>query len=523
MGNYLNPNNDGFALSLRSEIHVDKSGMIEQTNKVFNTRNRYICVSRPRRFGKSMSLDMLTAYYSTGCNSREMFTGLKIEKAESFEEHLNKYNVIALDMYQFLHESKGNMSEMLNSIQNELLDELSSLCEIEHTEGYPSLIKTLKKAFAKTNKSFVFLIDEWDCIFREHKSNADAQKEYLDFLRLLLKDKTYVGLAYITGILPIKKYGTHSALNMFTEISMLNTGAYAEYTGFTENEVEELCNRYNMPVDMAKKWYNGYEIEGLAIYNPRSVVSSMESKKFSSYWTETETYEALKVYIEANIGGLKDAVVKLLNGESLSIETLTFQNDMVSVESIDDVLTLLVHLGYLTYNEDKQTVRIPNYEIEKEFAATVKVLKWSAVADLFRDSNVLIDATLAGDEKAVAEGLQKAHQDNTSILQYNDENSLACVITLAYYTARRHYDMYREFPTGKGFADVVYTPIQGIDKPAMIIELKCDGSAEQAIEQIKSKEYDCALKSYKGEVILVGINYDKKSKTHTCKIERITK
>ena len=369
----------------------------------------------------------------------------------------------------------------------------------------------------------MFIIDEWDCIFRKHINDTDAQTKYLDFLRNLLKNQSYIALAYMTGILPIKKYGEHSAINMFTEISMTNARNLAEFTGFTESEVHELCERYNMPFDETKRWYDGYNLKGMSIYNPRSVVMSMTGHDYDSYWTSTETYEALKIYIEMNFEGLKDKIKELIAGEKIEINPAKFQNDMTTFYSADDILTLLVHLGYLTFDFYTKKVWIPNSEVAQEFINSIEDGGWEEVMRSVRASDELLKATLACDEEKVAELIEQSHQDNTSILKYNDENALSCVLSLAYYSARKSYIIERELPAGKGFADLVFKPRSNNSNPAMIVELKYDGSAESAIEQIKEKQYTDCLKDYSGEVLLVGINYDKESKKHSCKIEKAKK
>mgnify|MGYP002527761332 FL=1 len=522
MGIYLNPGNIDFQRAINSEIYVDKSQLIEYTNKKLFTEQQFICVSRPRRFGKSMAANMLTAYYSRGCNSEEMFKNLKISKAGTFKKHLNRYNVIHINMVNFLSESQ-NMDEMIEFIEEDLIDELKNEYPDIRYPKRQNLIKIIAAIFSQTNIPFIFIIDEWDCIFREHQNDTDAQKKYLDFLRNLLKDQSYVALAYMTGILPIKKYGKHSALNMFTEVSMTDPREYAEFTGFTESEVKQLCDEYKMPFDETKRWYDGYNLMGVSAYNPRSVVMSMTGGYFNNYWTSTETYEALRVYIEMNFDGLKDTIIELLAGQKAVIDTTTFSNDMVTFETKDDVLTLLVHLGYLTYDFYTKEVSIPNYEISEQFASTIKVMGWSEVANSLKLSDELLKSTLNCDAEKVAELIDKAHSDNTSILKYNDENSLSCVISLAYYSARKTYTIERELPAGKGFADLVFRPRKNNSNPAMIVELKYDKSAEGAIEQIKKKKYADCLKDYSGKILLVGINYNKDTKKHDCVIEKVYK
>ena len=519
MGIYLNPKGTDFEEALNSEIYIDKSKLIKYTNKVLRTKQKYICVSRPRRFGKSMAAEMLTAYYSCGCDSKEMFSRLKIAEAESFEKHLNRYNVIHINMVNFLSESQ-DIDEMIGFIEEDLIDELKNEYSDVHYPRRENLIKVIATIFSQTNIPFIFIIDEWDCIFRVHKSDENSQTKYLNFLRNLLKDQSYVALAYMTGILPIKKYGEHSAINAFYEYSMTGAEPISEFTGFTEDEVKELCEKYNKSFSEMKRWYDGYNLNGISIYNPKSVVESILRGQFNNYWTSTETYEALKIYIEMNFDGLKDTIIELLAGEKAVIDTTTFSNDMVTFETRDDVLTLLIHLGYLTYDFYTKEVSIPNYEISEQFASTIKVMGWSEVADSLKSSDELLKATLNCDEEKVAELIDKAHSDNTSILKYNDENSLSCVISLAYYSARKTYTIERELPAGKGYADLIFRPRKNNSNPAMIVELKYDKSAEGALEQIKKKQYTDCLKDYSGEILLVGINYDKENKSHNCRIEK---
>lgn len=368
----------------------------------------------------------------------------------------------------------------------------------------------------------MIIIDEWDCIFRSKKNHKEDQTKYLDFLRDLFKDQSYIALAYITGILPIKKYGEHSAINVFYEYFMTDAKPIEEFTGFTEKEVQGLCKKYHMPFEETKRWYDRYCVDGVSIYNAKSVVEAMLRGKFSNYWTQTETYEALKIYIQSNEFGVQDIILKLLAGETYEIDTTTFSNDMVTFASKDDVLTLLVHLGYLTYDSRNKTISIPNHEVMEQFLSTIKILGWNEVVQALQVSEKLVQATLACDEIKVARLVEQAHQDNTSILKYNDENSLSCVIALAYYAARKNYVLHRETPAGKGFTDLVFEPRRNCTLPAFIVELKWGHSAEEAVEQIKNKDYTDCLKNYSGEILLVGINYDKE-KHHTCKIERIKK
>ena len=530
MGSYLNPGNKGFQESLNSKIYVDKTGLIEKTNAALNTRQKFMCVSRPRRFGKSMAADMLAAYYARGEDSAELFEALKISKAESYEKHRNQYDVIKVNMQEFLSMTHS-MDEMLSMLQKYLIFDLMDHFETVRFRDEHNLIQVMKDIYSKTNHSFIILIDEWDCLFREYKQDKEAQKEYLDFLRAWLKDKDYVALAYMTGILPIKKYGSHSALNMFTEYSMTDPGDLAEYFGFTEKEVFALCEKYDMSFEEAKMWYDGYQLiahrqtgnEIYSIYSPKSVVEAMLRHKFGTYWNQTETYEALKIYIQMDMDGLKDSVVRMLAGDAVSIHIGTFSNDMITFATKDDVLTLLVHLGYLTYNSTAETVSIPNKEVSQEYINAISTMNWYGVAESVEASRKLLEALWEMDADAIAAGVEKAHEE-ISILQYNDENSLSCTIHLAFYFAREYYTMVRELPAGKGFADVCMIPRPHYrDKPAIVIELKWDKSAVGAIEQIKEKQYGNVLKDYQGNLLLVGINYNKTTKKHECVIEAMKK
>lgn len=520
MGIYLNPGNQLFAESLRSQIYVDKTGMIAYTNSCMNTEQKYICVSRPRRFGKSMAAKMLTAYYVKNCDSRNLFKGLRAEKVSDYEEHLNKHDVFFLNMQRFL--SRADSAEnLVLYLQQAVIKELKEPYGDVIGEEEQSLVTALEMIYAETGTGFIFIIDEWDCIFREKQHDTEAQTKFLDFMRDLLKDQPYVDLVYMTGILPIKKYGTHSALNIFDEFSMTEPSLMVEYVGFTDEEVGRLCEQYQADYGEMQKWYDGYIFSGnLHIYNPKSVVDALRKNRFASYWTKTETYEALKVYIGMNFDGLKESVVTMLAGGRYSINTGKFQNDMTTFNSKDDVLTLLIHLGYLAYDADRQEVFIPNQEIADEFRNAVDDENWAEIEKVLTDSERLLRATLNQEEEAVARGIDNVHMEMTSVFSYNDENSLSCVISLAYFSARKDYILVRELPSGKGLADIVFVPRKHKVNPALVVELKWDKSAEGAIAQIKRKQYTKVLEEFTGDILLVGINYDKKDKVHTCIIEK---
>ena len=518
MGIYLNPQNTLFQNMKNSEIYVDHSLMIENINKIINTENNKLCVSRPRRFGKSTDANMLVAYYSKGCDSSNIFKDLKISQTELYQKHLNQHNVIHINMQDFLSKTH-DIDKMLILLTKLIFRDIKKVYQDIEYFDIDDLIQVLEDVYAEVNERFIFVIDEWDCIFREYQGDKRAQEKYLDFLRNLLKDKPYVSLCYMTGILPIKKYGTHSALNMFKEVSILNPTPLEEFMGFTEKEVQDLCLKYDMDYEKMKDWYDGYKMtDDLSVYNHRSVVYALMDRKYENYWSATETYEALRVYIDMNYDGLKDDVVKLLAGEEVYLNTDKFQNDMTTFKSKDDVLTLLIHLGYLGYNSSNQTCYIPNKEVIDSFVNSIRSSNWNETTKALLNSRALLEATWNRDEELVAKYIEEAHLD-TAILTYNNENALSYTISIAYMYARNHYTIIREMPSGKGYADMVFIPKD--DKPAMIVELKWDHEAETAIDQIKEKKYPKGLEEYRDNLLIVGISYDKKTKKHSCRIEEV--
>lgn len=529
MGNYLNPTSKGFRECLQSQIYVDKSNLISYTNSVIDTQQKYICVSRPRRFGKSMAASMMAAYYSSGTDSSELFCSLKISWDAFYEKYRNKYDVIMVNIQEFLSNT-DSAEEMIRILQGQIIRELCrEYPDIDMDKSH--LVWAMKDVFAATGRSFVILIDEWDCLFREYQKDTDSQKKYLDFLRSWLKDQVYVSLAYMTGILPIKKYGSHSALNMFSEYSVTNPGKLSEFFGFTVDEVKDLCEKYTMNFEETRAWYDGYnfalpdgnEVRHISIYSPKSVVEAMIHREFLNYWSRTETYEALQRYIQMNYDGLKDSIVTMIAGGSVPIDINGFSNDMTTFSCADDVLTLLTHLGYLSYDSSTKSVSIPNKEVNEEYLTAIRRSEgWGEVVRSVNNSQKLLQALWDMDGEAVAEGIDCAHQE-VSILQYNDENALSYTVNLAFYAAKEYYTFIRELPSGRGFADICLIPRRKyIDKPAILIELKWDKSAQGAITQIKNKNYIASLEEYSGDLLITGINYDKATKKHRCVIERIT-
>ena len=524
MSKFINIGNTDFA-SVRKDEYVDKSQLIAYVNSVLGTQRKFLCVTRARRFGKSLAVKMLCAYYDHSCDSRFLFQDLKISQDSSFNAHLNRYPVIYLDASIFTTNLKSQSGQIVHEMNDALSQELQETYPEVPINAFDSLPAQLLTVVEHTHKQFVFIIDEWDAICRE-MGDEDVMRQYVDWLRSMFKtsytDRIFAGV-YMTGILPIKQYNTESALNNFEEFSMVNPGPLAGYFGFTKDEVTALSRKYHMDPDEIQIWYDGYQIGTMEeIYNPYSVMRAMQRQSIESYWVATTTYEGLKNYIIMNYDGLRDAIGALLIGKEERVDVLRFTNDIHSVNSRDAVLALLIHLGYLSYDRENRACRIPNQEVRQEFERTIQDTGWEVIANAINRSEQLLKDTLTGNEEAVAATIEIVHQDNTSILQYNDENALAYVVSLAYQTAHQYYKFFRELPAGKGFADIVLVPYRNVDKPAIVIELKYDKTAEGAIKQIKNKHYGEALRDYIGEIVLVGINYEKRSKQHTCIIEKIS-
>ncbi len=554
MGAYLNPGKEYYQMALNSEIFVDKTEMIGFLNTVVNSKQRYLSVSRPRRFGKTTAADMICAYYDREADSREMFEKLKIAEASSEESgkawdcYLGGFDVIRITMTRFL-KRKMTVGESLEKMQGLVIREYKKKYTDTEFVDDADLLQAMDDVYCGMGRQVVIVIDEWDAVFRERQDDKDGQKEYLDFLRDLMKDNRHIALAYMTGILPIKKYGKHSALNMFTEYSMMFPRQLASYTGFTAEEVEELCGKYGRFYEAVKDWYDGYVVSDVIppdsehcesgpngerqgelryhLYSPLSVVEAMTTGRIQNYWNKTETYEALAEYIRKDFDGLKEAVALLMDGGRLAVDTSTYQNDMTTLAGRDDVLSLLVHLGYLGYDDERGEVFIPNKEILDEFKASTKGSEWKDAFKAFEVSEELLEATWAGDEGRVAELVEDAH-NKAGNKTYNDEAALSYGIQLAYYAARKYYTEILELDTGKGYADIAYLPSpKNPEKPALLIELKYGKSADVAMDQIRRQKYLDRFEHYRGSILVVGINYDKnlpndspEFKHHSCRIER---
>lgn len=457
MGRFVNPDNSAFQVALNSRIYVDKTGLLKYTNSVLDTMEGYICNSRPRRFGKSYAANMLAAYYSKGAESEQMFTGLEISKDPEFKKHLNKYDVIHIDVQWFLSNCK-DVNNVVQFITDAVLDELRDIYPSTLPQNVSFLSDGLSWIREKTGQKFIIIIDEWDVLIRDEAMNKKVQEEYLNFLRGMFKGTEptkYIQLAYLTGILPFRKDKSQSAVNNLKQYSMLSAGPLAPYVGFTEDEVKALCEKYNRDFDEVKRWYDG----------------------------------------------LKSAIIEMLSGDQVKIDVTSFQNDTAHFANRDDVITYLIHLGYLAYNQKDQAAFVPNEEIRQELIRATRRKKWDELILLQKESEELLDATLNMENEVVASQIEKIHEEYVSSIQYNNENSLSSVLTIAYLSALQYYfKPVRELPTGRGFADFVFIPKPDYinDYPALIVELKWNKSAKTALQQIKKKNTPLRLKTTQG-------------------------
>lgn len=537
MGIYINKGNTGFTGYTNGE-YIDKTGMIAYINSTLNTGNRLTCVTRPRRFGKSMAANMLCAYYDKSCDSSALFDRFVIAKDASYREHLNKYSVIYIDVTNFTTEYSGR-EDIIDILQAKVkADVREAYTAIDYDED-SSLMDVLLAISIHTGEKFIFIIDEWDALCRELTDKPSIMNEYVDLLRRMFKSNdtpiVFAGV-YMTGILPIKKYGTQSALNDFREYSMTCAGPLAPYFGFLPEEVERLVRKRDGFYNMLKCWYDGYILDDNGwdgtqfkllryhIYNPNSVMHAFMFGQCDNYWAQTESFESLRQYIDNDFDGVKETLQSLIDGKPVKISTLTFGNDMNQINSRDELFTLMVHLGYVSYNSADHTVSFPNMEVRMEILEAIRnSRRHKELAELIKASDRLLQATQDMDEQAVKEAVEYVHNHKVAPNFYNNEQALRSVVRMAYLTAIDDYQDIQELPTGKGYADIVYLPRPLSSYPALVIELKWNESVNTAIDQIRERDYPEMLKPFSDNILLVGISYDKDTKAHECRIERITK
>ena len=505
-----------FKMDIASEPYVDKSLLIDKLNSFIRTRNRFICITRPRRFGKTMNATMLGAYYTQGYDAHDLFKNLKIAQTTSYEKHINKHHVFYIDfsrMPDYCDSYRTYIDSIMKTIKEDLMNIYPKLSEKSYDYLY--------QMFLDTNDSFIFIMDEWDSIFYKDFMQEKDKKAYLEFLKGLLKDQPYVELAYMTGVLPIAKYSGGSELNMFKEYNFMNDRTYEDYFGFNEEEIIELTKKYTKPsFETLKKWYDGYyKSDGSSLFNPRSVSSALIDGICLNYWTETGPMNEIAEYIEHNVDAVREDIVKMVAGIPIEVELEGYGAEQLRLDSRDEILSAMVVFGFLSYHDG--FLRIPNHELMEKFQTVLKRSSMGGVADIVNNSKNVLDATIELDAKRVAQYIEEAHDREIPFLQYNNENSLSCVITLCYLYARNYYEVTREDKSGKGFVDYLFTPKKK-GYPAIILELKYNKTAQEAIDQIKRKNYVDRVRNFK-EILYVGINYSidaDEHKHHDCIIEK---
>ncbi len=524
MGQFLNKGNKKFADFSKTKYFVDKTELI---NKLLekDADEKFICNSRARRFGKSVTADMLVAYFSKGADSRSLFEPLKCVKDGQFLDNMNRYDTIFVDIqaqFAIAQFEKENPTRFISrNIVRELQEEYPDIAL-----GGMALMNAVSRIYHETGSQFVIIFDEWDYPIRELAEGSGERSDYIELLRGLFKNsdaKEYIRLAYLTGIMPIVRKKGQSAVNNFMEYTMTNPMDLAQDIGFTESEVRMLCERSGADYGQMREWYNGYDLNGIAMYNPLSVVRALSSGRFQQYWTVTGTYGDIDDLISKNFDGLREEIIKMLSGNRIPINVSNGKNDLQYFKNKSEVITALIHLGYFAYDADAREAYVPNKEIQEVFYQYMEDNESDNLSRFMKFSEKILSTVLEGDAEETARQIQGVHNDFVSSIEYNDENSLSCTIMIALISAfRYYYKPVRGFPCEKGFADIVYLPLPNYpNRPVIVVELKWDKGADAAIAQIKKRQYPESLRSFSGEILLVGIDYDKKTKEHTCVIERL--
>ena len=537
MGIFLNSTApfEAYKITALDKYFIDKTMLIEELIPSIGREQRFLCITRPRRFGKTVMANMVASYFGKAIDSSFVFEHLAIAKSPVYEEYINKYDVIYID-FSRLPENCQTYEEYINriktGIKEDLLEEFS---ELELKEEM-SLWDILAKIFQKTNRKFMFIMDEWDAVFHMPFISQKERQEYLLFLKNLLKDQVYVELAYMTGILPIAKYSAASELNMFVEYNMATRERFSSYFGFSEEEVDKLFQIYSETTirpritrhDL-KIWYDGYcTASGEHLYNPRSIICALTDNQLCCYWTGSGPYDEIFYYIKGNIDEVREDFILMISGEHIEAKVQEYAATAEELTTKNQIYSAMVIYGLLTYEDGE--VFIPNRELMykyNELLLTNESLGY--VYRLAKESERMLKATLAGDTQTMAEILEYAHNTESPILSYNNEIELSAIVNLVYLAARDKYRVEREDKAGKGYVDFIFYP-EKKNSSAIILELKVDASPEEAIQQIKDKQYILRFKGklaekakYTGEILLVGINYNKETKMHSCKIEKINR
>ena len=534
MGQFLNNKEpyDKFKTVMNGTYFVDKSEILEELIPALQQEQRFFCITRPRRFGKTVMANMIAAFFEN-TSEPSLFEHLHIAEYAGYKEQAGKHDVIYIDFSEMPRECQ-NYQEYIDRVQDGLVRDIQ--------EAYPELViennaavwDILSLVFNQTGHKFIFVIDEWDAVFHSSFITEKDKKDYLLFLKLLLKGQSYVELAYMTGVLPIAKYSDGSELNMFLEYNMATRVRFSEYFGFSDEEVDMLYQRYlektkkpQITRESLREWYDGYHTAaGERLYNPRSVVCALTDNQLSNYWVSSGKYDSIFTYIQYNVDQIQNDLTLMFAGERIPSGIQEYAATAQELKTKEEIYSAMVVYGLLTY--DNGMVFIPNKELMGSYASMMK--KEQSLGYIYRLANVssqMLQATLAGDTETMSKIIQYAHNTEVPILSYNNETELSAIINLVYLSARDQYRVEREDKAGKGYVDYIFYPVR-YDQDCIILELKVGHTPEEAIAQIKEKEYALRFKGktaaqdkYTGRILAVGISYDKETKEHICKVEEL--
>lgn len=535
MGFYLNSNNptDSYDREYNSPYFTDKSMILDELSGRIMTNTNYICITRPRRFGKTVMANMIASYFSRAKGGKDIFDHLKISRTSNYAKHCGQYDVIAISFNEMPSGCKS-YSQYISRIEKRLKKDLAKHfpdADIDMADAVWDILKDINASDSKNR--FIFVLDEWDFIFHRDFISEEDKKDYMVFLSNLLKDKAYVALAYMTGILPISKYSSGSELNMFAEYTMASEELYSDYFGFVDAEVDELYARYlkKQPAPLVtrkgiKDWYDGYHTKaGERVYNPRSVVLSLTNNNLGNYWTSSGPYDEIYYYVKNNVDAIRNDLAQMVAGMPVRANVQEYAAVSMNLTTKDEIFSAMVVYGFLSYANG--SVSIPNRELMDKFCAMlVKEPSLGYVHQLARKSSEIIKAVLARDSAKVAEIIKFAHDTESPLLNYNSESELTILVTLVFLAARENWRIEREDKAGTGYVDFIFYPETDYNADAIILELKVNHTADEAIRQIRDRNYALRFNGrlgeppkYTGRVLGVGIAYNKETKEHTCKIE----
>ena len=535
MGIYLN-SESAYTLyksETQKPYFVDKSRMIEELFPLIEEGANHICITRPRRFGKTVTANMISAFFSKAREASDIFDRLKISTSQNYTKYRNQYNVIHISLNDISRQCT-TYEEYITRIEQRLVRDLKRAYPQAELDGEESAVDALMEIYTENSENrFIFVFDEWDFLFHQPFVTEKEKREYLSYLRSLLKDRPYVILAYMTGILPIAKYSSGSELNMFTEYTMLSEEKFSEVFGFTDSEVDTLYQKYTDYTEHIKVtreglryWYNGYHtFSGERVYNPRSVVCALRNNNLGNYWTSAGPYDEIYYYIENNVAAVRDDLALMVSGIPVPAKIREYAATSMNLNTKDEIFSSMVVYGFLSYENGK--VSIPNKELMDRFDEILqREPSLGYVYRLARASDRMLEATLSGDVDTMAEILELAHDTEVPLLRYNNETELSAVVNLVYLSARDRYRVEREDKAGTGYVDFIFYPETDKSLDSIILELKVDSSPEEAIRQIKTRKYDLRFRErigeeqkYTGRILAVGISYNKKTKKHICRVE----